>query len=180
MRSQKEQFLLHRIRRLQDQQAFAELIKPYASGTYRILRSKLPEADDADDAYNTTLLRTWNYLVKAPEVQNVGGLIFTIARSVISEFYQTRKPATVPIDTDDNAPFQVPDKGAEDRVTTDAEQVFVHKALNRLKDEYREVITLKYLEELSAREIAKRMEMSEGAARMLLHRALRALRDQFE
>ena len=48
-------------------------------------------------------------------------------------------------------------------------------ALDRLPDEYREVVTLSRLCGMSHREIAEQRGSSEGATRMLLHRALARL-----
>ncbi|HVS17718.1 MAG TPA: sigma-70 family RNA polymerase sigma factor, partial [Planctomycetota bacterium] len=51
----------------------------------------------------------------------------------------------------------------------------VESAFDRLSDEHREVITLAHLTGLSRSEIAERMQRSEGAVRVLLHRALARL-----
>jgi RNA polymerase sigma-70 factor (ECF subfamily) len=48
----------------------------------------------------------------------------------------------------------------------------VEKAFEELPDEYREVITLAHVVGLSRAEIAQQMGKSEGAVRVLLHRAL--------
>jgi RNA polymerase sigma-70 factor (ECF subfamily) len=51
------------------------------------------------------------------------------------------------------------------------------EVLERLPDDYRQVILLRNIEELSHEEIAERMQRSVGAVRMLWVRALAALRD---
>lgn len=51
----------------------------------------------------------------------------------------------------------------------------VEAAFDQLSEEHREVITLAHLSELSRAEIAERMQKSEGAVRVLLHRALARL-----
>jgi len=48
----------------------------------------------------------------------------------------------------------------------------IEVAFGELPDEYREVITLAHVVGLSRREIAEQMDRSEGAIRVLLHRAL--------
>jgi RNA polymerase sigma-70 factor (ECF subfamily) len=48
----------------------------------------------------------------------------------------------------------------------------IESAFDRLSEEHREVISLAYLAGLSRAEIAERMQRSEGAVRVLLHRAL--------
>ena len=51
------------------------------------------------------------------------------------------------------------------------------RELGRLNDDYREVITLAFFDQLSPGEIGGRLGLSRGAASMLLIRAMRALRD---
>jgi len=53
----------------------------------------------------------------------------------------------------------------------------VTKGLAAIKDEYREVILLRYIEDYSIAEVAKILEKSRGAIRVTTHRALDALRE---
>lgn len=52
----------------------------------------------------------------------------------------------------------------------------VHQAIAQLPEDYRVVITLRDIEELSTDEVARILEISNGAARVRLHRARQALR----
>ena len=56
----------------------------------------------------------------------------------------------------------------------------LERAIDSLKPEYREVILLSRIEELSNKEIAARVGKSEGAVKMLLSRALVALTGAYE
>ena len=49
--------------------------------------------------------------------------------------------------------------------------------LRSLKSEYQEVVVLHYINELSVQEIADILEKKRGAVRVLLHRALTALKE---
>ncbi|MGB0717556.1 MAG: RNA polymerase sigma factor [Phycisphaerae bacterium] len=53
----------------------------------------------------------------------------------------------------------------------------VEQALQQLKNEHREALQLRYLEGLSVKEVAARMNRTEGAVCLLCHRALRRLQD---
>jgi len=177
----KEQFLLFRIRSVKDERAFAELVNKYASGIYRMVRFKLPSAEDADDAYNTVLMRAWSYMTDS-QVQNVGGLLHTIARTVIAEYYRTRgtRPQTVSIDTPGESPVDVEDQQSTRAIGTSAEIALVRDSIAKLNDKYQEVLHLKLFQDLSIREIANHLQVTEGAARMQLHRAMKALREQID
>jgi len=53
-------------------------------------------------------------------------------------------------------------------------------AVGRLPDDRRRAVTLRFVEEMSTAEIAGVMGRSEGAVRVLLHRALRAVARELE
>lgn len=63
---------------------------------------------------------------------------------------------------------------------TREQQVRLAEILERLPDDYREVIVLRNLEDLPHAEVAERMGRSEGAIRMLWVRALARLREEAE
>jgi RNA polymerase sigma-70 factor (ECF subfamily) len=63
----------------------------------------------------------------------------------------------------------------EIQLNSDIEEV--KKALQNLKDEYREVIVLKYVEEMSIGEIANILGKTNGAVRVLAHRAIQMLKE---
>ena len=52
----------------------------------------------------------------------------------------------------------------------------IHKAINQLPADYRAIVTLRDIEELSTSEVAEVLDISEGAVRVRLHRARQALR----
>ena len=56
----------------------------------------------------------------------------------------------------------------------------IEKNIRFLKDEYRDVILLKYVEELSIKEIAEILNKSRGAVRVILHRAMKILKENLE
>lgn len=65
-------------------------------------------------------------------------------------------------------------------VVRNEHQVHLAQALERLPDDYREVIVLRHIEGLSHEQIAKRMNRNTGAVRMLWVRALARLRTEVE
>ena len=54
----------------------------------------------------------------------------------------------------------------------------LHSALDSLKDDYREVLSLRYFQGLSVNDTAERMGRSPTAVQMLCHRAIEQLREQ--
>ncbi len=146
----------------------------------RFLEFRLPSKADADDALSITMLRTWNYLTSGTHVEHLPGLIYTIARSVVAEFYRSRR-STVSTDLLEESGVIIPDtqhtKGAmEARVDVQ----FLEEKLKELSEEDRDLIVMKHFEQLSTQEIADRLEKSVTATSVALHRALKKLRGLIE
>lgn len=171
-----ERYLLFRIRRNHDADAFAEIYDRHIKALFRFARLKLPTEDDAKDVASETFARLWKYLDSDREVQSIQALLFRICRNCIADFYRTRHI---------EQPLEVVTKGEE--ITTyliqagtgeqDAELALVAARLERLKDDYRDVVTLRLFEGLSFKEIADALEKSPGSVRVIYHRAIKSLRD---
>lgn len=66
------------------------------------------------------------------------------------------------------------------RLCAEEQQLRLADVLDRLPDDYRQVILLRNLQELSHEEVARRMGRTEGAVRMLWVRALTKLREEMD
>jgi len=179
-RNVRDQFLLHRIHTQKDREAFDQLAQNYQGTLYRLLRSKLPTDQDADDALSTTLFRTWDYLTRTADIEHVGGLFFTVGRSVIAEFYRTRKES-VSIESMQEAGLDIAStKQGKEATVASAEIRLVTECMDELDGEERTLILLRHVEGHSIRVIAQKVGKSEGATRVAIHRAMKKLRNLFE
>ena len=61
-------------------------------------------------------------------------------------------------------------------VESDERKRIVHKTIQRLPDDYRIIITLRDIEEMSTSDVASMLGISAGAVRVRLHRARQALK----
>ena len=52
----------------------------------------------------------------------------------------------------------------------------VHRALRTLKHEHQDVIIMRFVEDLPIKEVADAMKKSEGAVKLLQHRAMKELK----
>jgi RNA polymerase sigma-70 factor, ECF subfamily len=113
---------------------------------------------DPDAAADVSTFRIW---------------LFRIAHNVVSNERrrQRRRPAA-PLD--DALHLAAPGDVAES-VTRRETLGAAWEAVNRLPEDRRRVIVLRFVDEMSTAEIAATLGRSEGAVRVLLHRALRAV-----
>jgi RNA polymerase sigma-70 factor (ECF subfamily) len=144
-------------------EAFGELYERYAQRVFRFLYAHLSNQQDAEDLTGEVFL----------------AFLFRIARNALIDHYRrTGKPKQdVSID-DVLLQDQKPSPG--DMVAANLEHQEIRETLDQLRDDYRTVLVLRFLSELSPDETAQVMGRSPGAVRVLQHRALASLRTLIE
>ncbi len=173
-----EQFLLFRIRMFQDEKAFRRLLDENGSSLQRFLHFKLPTPNDVDDAYSTISLRVWEY-AKRSEVEHFTALMYTIARGVVAEFYRSKKRKTE-VEMERAELVEETKHGTKQQLADSVDAQLLKESLDRLKDEEREVIILRYFEDWPIKKIANQIGKSENATTVMIHRTIKKLRALLE
>jgi RNA polymerase sigma-70 factor (ECF subfamily) len=160
-----------------DTEAFGVIYERYARVIYRFLSAHLNNIQDAEDILADVFLRVWKVL---PKYQDRGTpflvLLFRIARNRLIDHYRhvgTRKPH-VSIDF-----VSIPDRKSEpaEIMVAKWENAELQRIMQKLREDYRTVLILRFISGLSPEEAAQVMGRSVGAVRVLQHRALASLRE---
>lgn len=165
-----------------DPEAYGEIFSLYVDRIYRFVFFKVSSREEAEDITSDVFLRVWQYIsTQQKEVKNLNALLYQSARNSVIDFY--RKKAQVEMVNQEDILKSIEDKRQQNlllqiEITTDIERV-TH-VLKTLKDEYKDVILLRYVEELSIHEISVIFNKSRGAVRVLLHRAIKILREKLQ
>lgn len=174
----KEKILLIRLKK-KDPDAYAEIYDLYVTPIYRFIYFKVPTKQDAEDLTSDVFLKIWQYITETDhQIDNLRALLYRTARNLVIDSY--RKKASRDVNQDGELLSLVEDEKQQSllvNVETKLEMKNMEKILRKMKDEYREVLMLRYLEELSIGEIANVLEKSKGSVRVSLHRALKVARD---
>lgn len=158
-----------------DGAAFASLYDLYAPRVRRFLRHQLGDPDVAEELVQRTFLKMIESL---PRYRSrglpFGAWVFRIARNAAIDHRRTDHPLA-PLDAagDRAAPDGDPALTAE-RAADAAE---LRAAMEALPGDQREVLVWRFFADLSPAETAALMGRSNGAVRILQHRALVALRE---
>ena len=157
-------------------EAFGELYERHVNAVYRFLYARLDNSMDAEDFTEEVFIRAWNSVPRYHE-RGVPFLAFLliIARNVLIDHYRRngRSPQQVTIED-----IQLRDTNPEPGEVTarNLKHDEIRQALTKLREDYQEVLVLRFLNDLSPNETAKVMNRSTGAVRVLQHRAIVALR----
>lgn len=161
-----------------DQQAFGELYERHFTPIFRYVFARLESRVEAEDMTEEIFIKIWRAL---PSYQQEGlpfsAFVFRVAQNTLIDYCRKagRKPKSVSLD-DDATQFHELLANPLDVVNQRMEAKTLRDALTQLSDDYREVLVLRFLDGLSPQETAHTMQRSEGAVRVLQHRALGALR----
>jgi RNA polymerase sigma-70 factor (ECF subfamily) len=159
-----------------DADAFGELYERYATRVFRFLFAHLSNRMDAEDLVGDVFLRVWRAL---PNYQEQGvpflAFLFRIARNALIDHYRKAGKSKQDVSIEDIT-IEDGDPGPGDTVIRNLEHEQLRQTLGQLRDDYRTVLVLRFLSELSPDETAEVMDRSAGAVRVLQHRALAALR----
>ena len=165
-----ERRLLQRARQF-DVQALAEIYEHYSPKLYRYAMRLLGDVNLAEDCVADTFSRFLQALKRGggPK-QHLQAYLYRVAHNWVVDHYRRSQPVSL------NEQINLRSEGdLAQSVAYKLESERMRAALRLLTNEQRQVIVLKYLEELSNREVAKIMGKTVGAIKAMQHRALASL-----
>ena len=174
-----ENLLVYKLKAHKDPEAFAALYDIYAKRIYRFVYFKVSSREEAEDLTSEVFLKAWNFINENKELKSFSGLLYKIARNSIIDLYRSKSARTETIFLSSLPEGMEPgDDGKNEReLNAGLEAEDLIKAIKKLKLEYQEVLTLRYVDELQIDEIAEITGKGSIAVRVTLHRALKKLKD---
>lgn len=173
-----------------DVRAFETLHKRYYGRIYRLAFLRLGNADDASDVASTTFCKALHSLpgYQFRRTPSLYPWLHQITSNLIVDVMRSRPAggmlsldAQVAEDVDSFLEYLPADGPSPQEIVERGEvQQAVRQAINKLPDDQARAITLRFLSDLSIREIARELDRSEGAVKSLLHRALQSMRQHLK
>ena len=169
-----------------DIHAFEELHRRYVASIYRLVRRKLGDALLAEDIAQETFMKALRMMDRVDDSFNFGGWVHTVARNLCFDELRRRQRdlradgveeeegellANLPSTSKSFDPVLVQESNEMRR------QVWA--VAQRLPEKYRLVLTLRELQDLSYRQIARTLKMSESAVETLLYRARLRFKEEY-
>lgn len=152
------------------------LYDQYSDAIYRFIFFKVSDRDLAWDLTQDCFMKAWQYFsTKENAVDNKRAFLYTIARNlVIDHWRQKEKTATIDIDLVANSIEDGNDLHAQTVLQDEIRSLM--GLLHELPEESRDILLLRFADELSFDEIARATGKSNVAARVQTHRALKKLK----
>ncbi len=162
-----------------DQQAFERVYRKRVGPISRYVASIVRDPVRAEDVTAQTFLLAWRDLPRLRKTDRFDAWLFRIAHNQAITEVTRRRPTT----TLDDCP-EVADSGrfgSPERELSDADDVEqVRRAILELPETQREVLVLRYFQEMGAADIARQLGKNEQSIWALTYRALQNLRKTLE
>jgi len=163
---------------------FSQIFDKNIDKIYRFIFLKVSSPEIAEDLTSETFLKAWEAFQKTQnpisstqkEIKNPSAFLYKIARNLITDHY--REKGKVQIISADYVRMFDPRTNLEEKAALTSDIDTIRLALSNLKEDYQDVIIWYYLNQFSISEIAQTLGKSEGAVRVMLHRALGALKNE--
>lgn len=170
-----EQFHLFRVRAFQDHKSFEKMLNEVAPRIKGFLKAKLPRLQDAEDAYSETTLRLWGYTTQT-KVESFPAVAYTIARSVVAEFYRVKARRAPEAEFDETYMEGYSSTKFEKETIDRMDANFLKSVIEALNEDEAQVVLMRYNDQLSMSEIAESIGKTENATTVMVHRAVNKLR----
>ena len=155
---------------------FTELYKAHLRDVYSYAYYRVGNHHDAEDLTEQTFLQAYRHFERAQRESDGRPLrpwLIRIAHNLAANFYRdrSRRPVT---QLEDASVLHEP-HGTEELVAEREELKEVLEGVSKLPDDRREALIMRFALGMDNKEIARAMGKTEGATKVLLHRAIRQL-----
>jgi RNA polymerase sigma-70 factor (ECF subfamily) len=163
-----------------DQKAFAELMGYYKESIYYLLFNMVKSEDDADDLTLETFGKAFKSLDQYIPNYAFSTWLFKIATNKGVDFLRKTRNKVKHISLsnggDDEESWQpihtlkASGPSPEEKMISKQKGLLMRNVIDKLNEPYKEIIEMRYLDELSYLEIAEQLELPVGTVKARLHR----------
>ncbi|MBI2033644.1 MAG: sigma-70 family RNA polymerase sigma factor [Candidatus Liptonbacteria bacterium] len=155
--------------------SFGLLYDYYQPKIYRFVIIKVGKREEAEDLTHQVFLNAWqNIRSYKHHGFPFSSWLYQIARNEVIDFYRTRKYESRLDYLDEN--YFISPASAEFKFDQGLEMERVKLAMKQMKPDYQDVIIMRFVEEIPIKEVALAIGKSEGAVKLIQHRALKELK----
>lgn len=166
-----------------EKEAFAEVYDFYVVRIFRFVYLKTNSKEVAEDITSEVFMKCWRHIKALQEklkegisdAETIGPLLYTIARNTVIDYYRKKNENHVGISDEMKEKIADRRQNVAEKLIIKQEVEFLISVIKELRDEYQEVLLLKFVEDLPNGEISQITGKSEGSTRVLIHRALKSL-----
>ena len=155
---------------------FEAVYESHTKAIYKFLFWRTKDTHLSEDLTSSTFEKAWTSR-ESFHGGSVQAWLYRIARNVLIDHWRKKKELFVD-DVDSLAADDRPSTG--ELLDKKAQLLDLRQALDKLPDEMHSVVTMRFLEGLSCRQVAEKLNLSESNVRVMQYRALKKLKEHLK
>ena len=155
------------------EEKFLEVYETHSDAIFRYCYFRLYNQEKAKDMAQETFIKVWTYLKDGHEIDNLKAFLYRVATNLIIDDSRKKKETSLEILQENG--FE-PSLDGEAKEEKRIDGLFLQEILALLDEEYRDVVYMRYIEELQPREIAVILNESVNVISVRIHRGLKKLK----
>jgi RNA polymerase sigma-70 factor, ECF subfamily len=170
-------------RRKATEGAYLEAYESYNDALFRHALFRISNRDRALELVQDTFLKTWDYVQGGGDVESYKSFLYRILNNLIIDEYRKKKSSSLDeiLENDTGEMESKMSEGSVREVEEEFDETQMLKDIRaripELPDTYRDVITMRYIDGLTPKEIASMIGISENVVSVRIHRGTHKLRD---
>lgn len=156
-----------------DMKAFDQIFSKYHKSIYYYIYKMAFNAEVAEDITQDTFVKVYKHLNKVDDHVKLSTWIYKIAYNTFIDFTRKNKVTFELIDNVeyDNKAFESNQDNPEESYMNKELKNKINRTMQKLNNRYKSVLILREYNNLSYKEVASILELSETAVKSLIHRA---------
>ncbi len=136
---------------------------------------KLSDKEGGEDMVQNTYVKTWTYLAKGGKIDKMKSFLYHILNNLIVDEYRKRKHKTTSLEVLEENGFE-PSAPESDNLFHHLDGKAAMLLIARLPESYRKVLKMRYVQDLSLKEMALLTGLSANTMAVQVHRGLAKLK----
>lgn len=157
-----------------EEAALAEIYNLYFKKLYRFIFYRVGHKEVAEDLTEELFLKAFAKLASITDNSAFEGWLYQIARNLVVDYYRQKRTTIALEEIENTLEYET---NVVDVVNLQSQQKVLLKLIKELAPEQQIVIKLKFLEDLNNDEISELLHKSQGAIRVIQHRAIVRLQE---
>ena len=171
------------MRQQQITKQFTELYTSESDALFRYCLFRMSDREQVKDIVQEAFMRIWDILAKdTSEIKNPRALLFKITSNLVIDWYRKKKAVSLDSlmeSSESDHGLQIADESFE-QIEIQSEGKMFLKSISTLDRTYQQVVYLRYVEDMSPKEIAEVTGLSVNVVSVRISRGMEILKKKYE
>lgn len=159
------------------EQAYLESYEKYNDAIFRYCLFETSNREVAIDITQDTFTKVWEYVASGKQVENMRAFLYRVAGNLVIDYRRKKKATSLDSMLEDG--FDV----AHNEIPQTIDKIDgegVRKIVDAIPEKYKDVIIMRFVEDMSVKEISQITGESENNISVRIHRGLEKIKSLYE